>query len=164
MHFSYSASGSVSVHIQSLEERSWRLLIGCRAFCAKWIYKLQHQLRQMSPGGEVVRIGRVRWWLALPQVKRGWERQTSEVERMDRGKVWKLLTIWPWVSSEFSPHKSKLLWWQLWLQELMDTSASISNTKGGRASRSLEEKTVRHLSWKSTSKLCKGTVESITSY
>lgn len=56
MHFSYFAPGSVSLYIQSLEERSCRLLIGCRAFCAKWIYKLQHWLRQMSPGGEVVRI------------------------------------------------------------------------------------------------------------
>ena len=61
MRFSYFAPGSVSLHIHSLEERSCRLLIGCRAFCAKWIYKLQCQLRQVSPGGEVVRIAMEDW-------------------------------------------------------------------------------------------------------
>lgn len=65
---------------------------------------------------------------------------------------------WPWISSEFSTHRSKLMWWWLWPQQLSDTSVSISNTK------SLEEKAGKQLSCKSTSTLCKNAAASLTSY
>lgn len=65
---------------------------------------------------------------------------------------------WPWISSEFSTHRSKLMWWWLWPQQLSDTSVSISNTK------SLEEKAGKQLSCKSTSTLCKNAAASPTSY
>lgn len=160
VHFSYPAPGSVSLHIHSLEGRNCRLLIGCRAFSAKWIYKLQHQLRQMSPGGEVVKIAMEDWQSnTMTSFSTGKDRLGEAKQCIeDSVRVQKLLMIWPWISSEFSPHKGKLLRWCLWLQQLVETSGSISNTK------SLEEKTARHLSWKSTSKLCKGAAVSINSY
>lgn len=97
MHFSCSGPGSVSLLIHSLEERSCRLLLGCRAFCAKWIYELPQQLRQMSPGAEVVRTAMQDWqtnMMTCIATKRGWERQNCE-QRMDWVRVRKLFMTWP---------------------------------------------------------------------
>lgn len=60
MHFGCSGPGSVSLLTHSLEERSCRLLIGCSVLC-QMSPQLPHQLRQTSPGAEVVRTAMEGW-------------------------------------------------------------------------------------------------------
>lgn len=65
--------------------------------------KLQHQLRLMCPGGEMVRR-------AIQDLQSSMKTSfaTSE-ERMNSGRVRMLVTIWPWVSAGISPYKNKPL-------------------------------------------------------